>query len=182
MSIKEERAVLQAKFDEMKAELEKAQRRLQKLDKVQDLNEPEPGSVLRFSRSMAGSRQKYTFVAFRSGPFVKSWHLTGKANALRLLGLAEGGNSWEDLLIAIGDADVVFATDWSSNPDSAYLYFRGYATGKVFRVKRDADPRTAMQVRNPTTGRWHTSTFTTRGWVENNPGSHPAISAEEANA
>lgn len=179
LSIENERGLLQTQLDDLKTQLDKAQRRLEKLDKVQDIKQPGPGTVLRFSRPMAGGRQKYTFVAFRSSPLVKSWHLTGKANALRLLGLAEGANTWEDLLVAIGDSDVVFAVDWAKHPDDAYLYFKGTGSGKLFRVKRGADPRTVVEVYRPLTKEWRSSDLTTRHYVERNTGSYVRIDGSE---
>jgi hypothetical protein len=179
VGIKEEKAQLQAQFESMKTELEKTERRLQKLDKVQDIPEPGPGTVLRFSRPLAGSSQKYTFVAFRFGVSVESWVLTGRSNALRLLGLTEKGNSWEDLLLAIGDNKIEYAVSWSKNSEDAYEYFQGSSSGRIFRTPTSDPSRVEVRM---DTGRWRHSSMMDRSYLVRNPGSYNKVSAEEVNA
>jgi hypothetical protein len=183
MSVKEEKAALQARSAEIKAELEKAERRLEKLSKVQEIDQPDPGTVIRFSRLLAGSPRKYTFVAFRFNADHDSWVLTGRANALRLLGLTEKGNSWEDVLVAIGDAKVYQATKWESLVDddaTEYLYYRSSGMGTLYRVAKGALGHSASEAKSSSTGSWHLSTLTPASWLRDNPGSYRKITAAEA--
>lgn len=118
-------------IDHLEEILAKKKRELQKLDSVQDISEPDPGTVLLFSRPLAGGTKKYTFVAFRTWDGSGKWSVTGKANTLNLLGLSEAGNTWDQLLLAIGSAKVKQATDWVT---LGYKYYRGRNSGAFYRV------------------------------------------------
>jgi hypothetical protein len=104
-------------------EAERLRKRLEKLEKVQDWEEPMPGTVLRFSRSVAGSVRKYTFVATRIAGGSKDWYITGSDNSLKPLHLSNKGNAWADILLAIGDAKVKVATTWAEPNKVGYRYF-----------------------------------------------------------
>lgn len=182
MSVKEEKAALQARSAEIKAELEKAERRLEKLSKVQEIDQPDPGTVIRFSRTLAGGSQKYSFVAFRFNANHDSWVLTGRANALRLLGLTEKGNSWEDVLVAIGDAKVYQATKWEPLADddaTEYLYYRSSGMGTIYRFNPRLPGNNHVESKS-VSGTWHPTVLTPVTWIRDNPGSYRKITAEEA--
>lgn len=166
----DEKRQLQADLELLQKTLESKSRRLDKLSKIQDLPEPAPGSVIRFSRPLGGSTRKYTFVALRIDDKVESWHLTGKANALRLLGLSESGNSWENLLIAIGENRVRVATDWAAPGEEPqpFDYFKG-GDGKLYRVSKD-DLEATQFWSNLARG-WVTSGTNKAAWIRRNPGS-----------
>jgi hypothetical protein len=115
----------------MEQELALLKRKAEKLKKIQDLDEFEPGTVLMFSRSLAGSARKYTFVAFRTWDGPAKWAVTGKPNTLQLLGLKPSGNSWDELLLAIGDAKLKKVSSWKT---VGYEYFRGNGSGSFYRV------------------------------------------------
>jgi hypothetical protein len=104
-------------------QLELLKKRAAKLEKVQDWTEPAPGTVIRFSRSVAGSERRYTFVATRIAAGSKDWYITGSDNSLKPLHLSNKGNSWADILLAIGDAKVKVATAWAEPNKVGYRYF-----------------------------------------------------------
>lgn len=172
-------AAMKAKLAEMTAEAEKKMKRLEKLEKVQKIfpEQPAPGTVLRFSRSLAGSAQKYTFVAFRFGPYSQSWVLTGRQNALRLLGLTERGNTWDDVLVAIGDAKVKVATGWSDPGEQAdgYEYFLGTQAGTLFRTKTDS-----QLVEKHVGSVWKTCFGTTRDHLHRLPRNYSRLTKSQA--
>lgn len=189
MGINEEKAQLAAKLEEIQAEAVRVNRRLMKLDKVQDLDEPEVGTVLRFSRSLAGSTTKYTFVAYRVWSRLassKGWYVAGKKNTLNLLGLIETSNSWDDLLVAIGDAPVEVATRWSdpksktTEDEPVHLYYQGYASNKIFRMDPH-NPQKSVDVKDGRSHtRWRKSAMTSGAYLVKNPGSYRLISKDEA--
>lgn len=145
MSTTDKKIELENELAAAKAKASRLERDLEKLDNADKVGalfaqEPGPGSVLRFSRKLVGSKNKYTFVAFRSGVHVNSWHVTGSRNTLSRLGLPKGGNTWETLLVAMdGDTGVKVATSWSApNRDEGWVYyetpggvFYRYGSGRV---------------------------------------------------
>ena len=180
-TLKSEQEALDQEVKDLEQALVVKKRRLEKLSKVQEslANEPPMGSVIRFSRTLAGSSSKYTFLAYNTSDVLnQSWYLTGRANALRLLGLNERGNTWEDLVVAIGNSEVEIVSEWSSLTKADYHYYRAVNSGKVFRFKNDASNAAATQVQN-SDGSWRQSPMTTRGWLELNTGSYRKISARE---
>jgi hypothetical protein len=142
VSLEEDRAKLSSEVERLKAELEKQSRRLERIDSVQDLKEFPPGTVIQFSRTLPGGPKKYTFVAFRTWAGDNAWSVTGKKNVLNLIHLSDAGNSWEDLLLAIGKSTIKRATNWSAIPDEGatrqFDYYKGLSSHTFYRV----DPRT----------------------------------------
>jgi hypothetical protein len=128
--------------EEQKSQL---QRRLDKLEKVQDWVEPAPGTVIRFSRPLAGS-QKYTFVLVKIGTHEKSWYVTGSDNSLNLLGLSNKGSTWREVLLAIGDNKAKVATVWKDPADAEFDRFESEIA--QWRVRR-SDKR--VEYRRPRT-------------------------------
>lgn len=180
MSLETEKATLQKDLSRLEKELKEKTRRLDKLSKVQDalLVEPDKGTVLKFSRQLAGSTLTYTFVVFRSHNVDNSWYFTGRANALRLMGVTDKGNSWEDVLVAIGDAKVEIATQWTTPGEQSYSYFEAFASGRLMRVS-DSDPNVVEVHDGPTRG-WRRNRLMNKGYLLRNPGSYKAISASQA--
>jgi hypothetical protein len=131
--LKAEKAELDRKLQEVKDELARLERRAAKLERVQSLAEFEPGTVLMFSRSLAGSTKKYTFVAFRTWDGPEKWAVTGKPNTLQLIGLKPSGNSWDELLLAIGDAKLKVARNWRTVGEIEY--FKGLVSGNFYRIR-----------------------------------------------
>lgn len=179
MSLEVEKTTLEQDLKTLTDQLEEKKRRLAKLNKVQTTlfsQEPAVGTVLRFTRALAGSVVKYTFVAYRaSSSRLSAWHVTGKKNTLHLIGLKETGNSWEDLLVAIGDSKVEIAVDWVEPGKRVYDYFRAHDSGKVFRSSQDQ--RVVEVLRSD--GSWRLSPYTTRDFVLRNPGSYHRISSAD---
>lgn len=96
--------------------------------------------------------------------------------------MVEGGNSWEELLLAIGDAKVKVATQWSSpsehldDPvDDGYVYYTAKRSGISYRHDRDCAPGHYAEVQSMT-GEWLQSLVATRSWLEHHPVSYPRVS------
>jgi hypothetical protein len=181
MGFEVEKASIVNDVAHLEEQLRQAKRRLEKLEKVQVglfESEPKPGTVLRFSRSLAGSSYKYSFVAFRAAPNRNGWYLTGRQNALQLLGLNEKGNTWDDLLVAIADAKVKVATGWTDPGEVTpkYEYFRGIRSGQVYRLAEGV-VRTEYKTFD---GRWVSHAFATSDWIKRNTDSYISISEDEA--
>lgn len=81
MSLADEKTELEQRLAQLDLDAQEMRKRLAKVEKAQ-VNlfaaQPGPGTVLLFSRDLAGSARKYTFVAFRSGTYTMSWHVAGK--------------------------------------------------------------------------------------------------------
>jgi hypothetical protein len=180
VNLETEKATLQEDLSRLEKELKEKTRRLDKLSKVQEalLTEPDKGTVLKFSRQLAGSSLTYTFVAFRASGLRSGWYFTGRANALRLLGVTEKGNNWGDVLVAIGDAKVEIATQWTTPGEESYSYFKAFASGKLIRVP-DSDQHVVEVHDGPVRG-WRRNRMMDKGYLLRNPGSYKAISASEA--
>jgi hypothetical protein len=182
MGFEAERSHLNAELERLQQELKSKTRRLEKISKIQDalIQEPAPGIVIRFSRPLGGSSRKYTFVLFRCGDEVKSWFVTGKPNTLNLLGLGSGGNTWDDVLVAIGDAKVKIATEWRA-PDEALPEFRYYRSflGNVYRVWTE-EGSTRSEIRR-SDGSWRGSIHSPLELSENSV-TFQEISAAQAGA
>jgi hypothetical protein len=182
VSIEAQKKALESELTTLSTELEKKRKKLDRLSKVQtNLFDAEPavGTVIRFSRPLHNSVVRYTFVAYRAGSAPGRWSVTGRKNALNYLGLVEGGNTWDDLLVAIGDADVEVATVWVNPLEDEFEYFQASESGKVFRTK--ANVPYVTHVRLPGATNWKPSPFTTRRFITENPGSYRRISAAVAN-
>lgn len=151
-----EKDTLQTDIDRLELELSKTKRKLEKLENAntQYTEQPPVGTVLKFSRTIAGSINKYTFVAFHG--LKDSWSVTGRKNALNVIGLTEGGNSWEALTIAIGQEVVQEATVWAIPKSPEYKYSEGRFSGSVYRVRPgDENKRYAAENYNAVTQDWH---------------------------
>lgn len=122
----QEKTELQRDLGLLEQELAEKRKRLEKLEKVgeQFAAEPAPGTVLRFSRPVAGSKQKYTFVATRVSTSSSSWYVTGRSNALARLGLTDKANTWPEMLVAMADAKVQVARVWVEPAHVAFRYFQ----------------------------------------------------------
>jgi hypothetical protein len=106
-----DKIALETDVEALRAELKKKERLLERVKNAntQYAAEPPVGTVIRFSRSIGGTRN-YTFVAVRNEP---GWSVTGRRNSLNYLGLVEGStNTWEALAIAIGQSVIEEAVGW----------------------------------------------------------------------
>lgn len=135
MSLKDEKEALERKLADLKEAAELAEKRLAKLSKVQHIEEPSVGAVLRFSRPLGGGSRDYTFVAYRT---ISGWHVTGTRRVLEnLLKLTDKFNTWEDLLIAIGDSKVEMAVLWNKLGEGSdgYEYFEKNDSRTLYRTR-----------------------------------------------
>lgn len=164
-----EKEALERKLAELADEQAEAEKRLNRLTRVQDLPDPAKGTVIRFTLTYSG-RSSYTFVAYKASIWEKSWSVTGKKNSLNYFGLRESGNSWSELLLAIGDARIEFATQWSdSNEPNAYEYFVGDGTGRIFRGNVASNK---VEVRSPQSEEWAPYKNISLGWLRGNPSTY----------
>lgn len=136
MNLKERKEKLDEDLRVLKEALAKKEREAEKLSAVQTHlleHEPVPGSVLMFSRHLAGSTHKYTFVVFRGHDSERSWVVTGRDNSIQLLGLKNSGNTWEEILFAVGSAKLKQAVSWVPFKGVKYEYYVGATTGAYYR-------------------------------------------------
>lgn len=175
MALEQKKADTARELAELEQQLAQKQRLLDKLNKVQDLKEPGVGSAIQFSRTLAGSTQVYTFVAARIG---LRWYITGTDNSLRLLGLTNKGNNWDDILVAIGDAQVRVTKNWEPLGRPEYEYFQGYMSSKIFRTSRQ-EP-SVVEVKYGTSGEWNRNSLMNRKFLLDNPGSYRVLDKELA--
>lgn len=183
MGIKEEKERLAAGIAQIEEELVNLKRKHEKLEKVQDIPEPLPGTVLRFSRPLGRAlRRNYTFVASRVEDRPASWYVAGKQTTLQnLLHLTDGANTWEQLLLAIGDAKIEYVSGWSDILTPQFDYFLGYDSGKVFRSLKGAHVDSRAEVWSNLKISWQRCALTvTRGFLVDNPGSYLPITWAEA--
>jgi hypothetical protein len=149
MSIENIQKELKAQKEALERELATVTKQAERLAKGAEQfdSEPEVGTVLRFTRLIAGSRIAYTFVAARSKT---GWYVTGSKNALGFLGLTERGNSWEKLLIAIADNEAEVASGWSpargigekvSEPRTRYFQFQRGTRRRVYTAYPNGEIR-----------------------------------------
>lgn len=120
---------------DLEDQLRKNKRLLEKLENAntQLTSEPEPGTVLRFERPIAGGSTKYTFVLLAVGK--DSWTVTGKKNALNGIGLKETGNTWQDVTVAVGQNTLYRVTDWEVAKEPIWHYFQGNKSDRVYRAE-----------------------------------------------
>lgn len=127
------------------AKLAKLRRQLDRYESIPSYltEEPEPGTVLRFSRKIGsdGKGMTYTFIAMRVSDKPDAWHLTGKAGVLKSMGLVETGNTWDAVSLAIGQSKVRKATQWVNLKEEsiAYNYTISLMTDHVYRTNPETD-------------------------------------------
>jgi hypothetical protein len=146
-----DKIALETDVEALRAELRKKERLLERVKNAntQYATEPSVGTVIRFSRSIGGTRN-YTFVAVRNEP---GWSVTGRRNSLNYLGLVEGStNTWEALSIAIGQSVIEEAVGWDVVKTDAYSYFQGVNSGTVYRTKCG---QLVVEAYNTVVQEWH---------------------------